>query len=131
MFRIKHKPMSVNVAWKGQRFTSAAYSKFKMIVGVLLKTMRPKPNRPPDAPLFAHYRWGVSNMQSDVDNPTKPFQDVLFDYWGVKQKDHNVEFLILEKHKTAKGQEFIDFHVDDKAALVSYLERLITELKGE
>ena len=122
MFRLYQKAMSVNIAWKGKRFTSDAYSQFKLLFGILLSTMKTKPPRPPDAPLFAHYRWGMSNMRGDVDNPCKPFQDVLFDHWGIKDQDHKVEFLILEKMKAQKGEEFIDFHVADKSELIEYLE---------
>ena len=131
MFRLYQKAMSVNIAWKGKRFTSDAYSQFKLLFGILFSTMKTKPPRPPDAPLFAHYRWGMSNMQGDVDNPCKPFQDVLFDHWGIKDQDHKVEFLILEKMKAQKGEEFIDFHVADKSGLIEYLETILTELKGE
>ncbi len=131
MFRIKQKAMSVNIAWKGQRFSSDAYGQFKMIVGILLNKLKPKADKPPDTPLFAHYRWGMSNMRGDVDNPAKPFQDVLFHHWGIKDQDHKVEFMILEKMKATKGEEFIDFHVDDKAALIAHLEQIIEGLKGE
>ena len=129
MFRIRQKAMSVNVAWKGKRYTSTAYSQFKLIVGILLNKLKPNTDKPPDAPLFAHYRWGMSNMQADIDNPTKPFQDVLFHYWGIKDQDHRIQFLILEKAKADKGDEFIEFHVDDRAQLVDYLEKLVAQLK--
>ena len=106
------------------------YEVFAEAVGWLLKAIRPpKPNV--EKPLFAHYVWGLSNSQSDIDNPTKPFQDVLFDAWGIKNKDHRVQFMILEKHKTDKGKEFIGFHVDTTDALIDYLEKLLARLKDE
>ena len=130
MRRINQKPLSTNDQWQGRRFPTPIYKAFKRITTILLNVVRPP--KPPDAPLFAHYRWGVSNILSDVDNPCKSFQDVLFNYWNMKDKDHRVRFLILEKVKTNKGEEFIEFHVDDETKeLVPYLESLLAELKGE
>ena len=127
MYRIKRKPLSVNAAWKGRRFRSVFYSVFHRVVSLLLNVLRPK--RPPEnRPLFGHYRWGVSNMMADTDNPTKPFQDVLFEHWGMQ--DHQLQFLILEKIKTPKGQEFIDFWVRDESELIEYLEKMLVDLRG-
>ena len=127
MYRIKRKPLSVNRAWKGRRFRSVFYSAFHTAVSLLLNVLRPK--RPPEnRPLFAHYRWGVSNMMADTDNPTKPFQDVLFEHWGMK--DHRLQFLIVQKVKTPKGQEFIDFWVRDEVELIEYLEKMLVDLRG-
>ena len=127
---IPYKPMSVNIAWQGQRFRTPLYKKFALDVGRLLRRIRPQ-KPAPDAPVFAHYVWGFSNSQSDIDNPTKPFQDVLFDAWEMKSKDHQVQFMIIEKAKTKKGQEFIGFHVDAKANLIAYLENVLARLKKE
>lgn len=126
---IKHKPMSVNQAWQGRRFRTPLYKQFAKTLTDILRLIRPA--KPKDERLFAHYVWGVSNTLSDVDNPTKPFQDVLFDAWDMKDKDHRVCFMVLEKVKTEKGQEFIGFHVDSKAGLVDYLEKLVERLKRE
>ena len=102
----------------------------RLDVGRLIRRIRPqKPAT--DAPVFAHYVWGFSNSQSDIDNPVKPFQDVLFDTWQMKSKDHQVQFMIVEKTKTKKGQEFIGFHVDAKANLIEYLENVLARLKAE
>lgn len=127
MKMIKHKPMSVNQAWQGKRFRTPLYKRFSDAITLLLRSIRPP--KPTGTHLFAHYIWGVSNFQADVDNPTKPFQDVLFNSWNMKNKDHRVEFMILEKIKTKKGDEFIAFHVDDTDSLVEYLEKIIERLK--
>ena len=96
---------------------------------LLLNVLRPK--KPEGDTYFAHYVWGFSSQSSDVDNPTKPTQDVLFDYWGMKSKDQRVKFMILEAVSVEKGDEFIGFHVDDKENLVEYLENLVKTLKKE
>ena len=127
---LKQKPFSVNDAWQGQRFRTKLYVAFAERVTRILQLIRP-PKPDADAPLFAHYMWGLSNVLSDVDNPAKPFQDVLFDAWKMKEKDHRVRFMILEKIKTKKGQEFIGFHVDTDDTLIEYLEKLLARLKLE
>ena len=127
MKKIPVKPLSVNEAWQGRRFATKAYNNFKRVVSLFLNRIRAP--QPPDTHLFAHYRWGQSNFGADVDNPTKPFQDVLFSHWNTK--DHRVVFMLLEKVKVAKGQEFIEFHVDSSDNLIEYLECVIKELKEE
>ena len=127
---IPYKPMSVNLAWQGRRYRTPLYTKFAIDVGLLIRRIRP-PKPAPDASLFAHYVWGFSNSQSDVDNPVKPFQDVLFDTWKMKAKDHQVQFMIIEKATAKKGQEYIGFHVDAKANLIGYLENVLARLKNE
>ena len=130
LHRIKQKPLSVNECWQGQRFRTPIYKCFSKKVPVLVNILRPKPIRPPEkTPLWTHYRWGVSNMMADTDNPTKPFQDVLFKNW--RMKDHHIRFMILEKVKTKKGEEYIEFAVGTKDDLIEHLEYLISELKGE
>ena len=127
---IPYKPLSINQAWQGKRYRTPLYTKFAIDVGRLIQRIRPQ-KPAPDAPVFAHYVWGFSNSQSDIDNPVKPFQDVLFDTWQMKAKDHQVQFMIIEKAKAKKGQEFIGFHVDAKANLIEYLENVLARLKKE
>ena len=120
--------MTVNRAWKGRRFRSNFYAAFRRDILRLLARLKPQKPRK-DAPLFVHYRWGVSNIRTDVDNPTKPFQDILFDYWDLN--DEKINFLILEKKKVAKGEEYISWVADDREALCDYLEMLIQGLREE
>ena len=132
MNRIKYKPISVNRAWQGRRFKSDGYKIFKRDLCILLTMFKKKlKNKLIGKPLFAHYRWGVSNFRSDVDNPTKPFQDVLFDRLYPETDDHKVEVMLLEKVPVKKGDEFIEFHVDDRSNLIPYLEDYIEYLKRE
>ena len=113
-----------------QTLSHPALQKFALDVGRLLQRIRP-PKPATDAPVFAHYVWGFSNSQSDIDNPVKPFQDVLFDTWKMKTQDHRVQFMIIEKATAKKGQEYIGFHVDAKANLIEYLENVLSRLKKE
>ena len=38
-------------------------------------------------------------------------------------------FMIVVKVKVKKGDEYIDFHVEDRENLIAYLEHFIEELK--
>ena len=129
-YKIPQKPLSVNEAWQGRRFASAAYKNFKRVTNILLNVLRPK-MPPVKSILFAHYRWWVSNIGADTDNPVKPFQDVLFNHWNMKSSDSHIHVLLIEKRKTKKGDEAIEFHVDDIDTLIPYLEAYIAELKAE
>ena len=130
MHRIRYKPLSVNQAYTGQRHKTPIYKVFVHAVKTLLTVKKP-PKPDPDKPMFAHYVWGVSNFQADVDNPCKVFQDTLFDFWNIKNKDHRVEFIILQKLKAKKGKEFIGFDVGNRDDLIAHLEALLEHLKGE
>lgn len=128
--QIDQKPMSVNDAWQGRRHKSPKYKQYiKAVLGWLYRV---KPKKPDDTiPLFAHYRWGQSNIGADTDNPCKPFQDILFkEYWKLKS-DHRIEFIILEKEKTLKKEEFIQFRVDSKKELIEHLKSIIERLECE
>ena len=127
MYELPIKALSVNRAWQGRRYRSVAYNQFRRVVSVFLNKIRP--TKPPEKPILFHGEWGVSNMRSDTDNPCKPFLDILFEWWDMK--DHWVEFIMLEKTKTAKGKEYVRFHVADKESLIEYLEAYVEKLKKD
>ena len=124
MHHIDHKPLSINQAYTGKRHKTPIYKVFVGAVQKLLMIKRP-PKPDPDQQMFAHYVWGVSNFQADVDNPCKVFQDTLFDFWGMKNKDHKIDFVLLQKVKTQKTKEFIEFNVGNRADLIAHLEALL------
>ena len=129
MRKIPYKPMSINRAWQGKRYKTAEYQRFSNAVANDLYRMNLE--RPPDkTPLFAHYEWGMSNyVQSDTDNPTKPFQDILCTV--LKMKDNMIDFMILQKKRVGKGKEYISFHVDTREGLIAYLKALVKQLERE
>ena len=102
--RVNIKPFSVNKAWKGRRYRTDEYKAWSQELTYLLKAMEI-----PEGPLELRITWGVSNMQSDTDNPCKPFQDVLSAYLGIN--DSRFRKITLEKVKTAKKAEFIDYEI--------------------
>ena len=93
------KPLSVNQAWKGRRYKTDAYNRYESELMAML----------PDYEITSFrglvLTFGFSNMQSDVDNPTKLVIDILQKRYGVNDRD--LMELHLYKQKVAKGNEFI------------------------
>jgi len=103
--KIKIKPMSVNVAWRGTRYKTPQYNKYQKEV---LSTL-PDDLIVPEGLLKVYYEFGMSKS-SDLDNPVKPLQDIL-------QKKYNFnDSRIMEAHIkkviVKKGQEYITFRFE-------------------
>ena len=71
--KIKIFPLSVNKAYQGRKTKSSHYRSFEIYANQLLKDV----DIPKKGNLQIHYVFGFSSRASDVDNPIKPFQDVL------------------------------------------------------
>lgn len=104
--RINIKPLSVNKCWQGRRYKTAAYKAFSDELRLKLKHQEI-----PEGPLEVKYTFGFSNMRSDYDNPVKPFQDVLCDFLDIN--DSQIHRAVIEKVKTSKGAEFIDYEISE------------------
>jgi len=104
MIKIDIKPLSVNQCWQGQRFKTPAYKKYETDCLYLLpKEMFGIP------PYCLRLEFGMSNMSMDVDNPIKPFLDILQKKYGFNDKD--VVELEVKKVKTEKGKEYIKWAI--------------------
>jgi Holliday junction resolvase RusA-like endonuclease len=103
--RIDIKPLSVNQAWKGRRQKTFKYLKYENDVLILLPRIDL-----PEPPFCVFYEFGFSSIASDIDNPVKPFQDILQKKYKFDDK------LIFEMHvvkkKVAKGKEYIKFKIE-------------------
>lgn len=99
--------MSVNQCWQGKRFKTKVYKQFESD----LLYMLPKIKEFPTAPFVLKYRFGLSNILSDLDNPVKPMTDILQKKYGFNDKD--IYRLQVEKILVKKGQEFIDFEIKE------------------
>ena len=66
----------------------------------------------PNPPYVVNIQFSFSSLASDVDNPTKPFLDILQKKYGINDK-HIVK-LILEKVHVKKGDECILFSIEEK-----------------
>lgn len=102
---IRVKPMSVNEAWKGRRFKSAEYEAYEWEVYPKLK-----PIIIPDGKLSLFLTFYLSNKLADIDNPVKPFLDVLQKRY--KFNDRDVYEMRVVKKIVKKGEEGIYFKID-------------------
>ena len=103
--RIDYKPISVNDCWQGKRFKTDKYKIFERDLLWLLPNMTL-----PEAPYSIILTFGVSNLASDIDNPCKPFIDVLQKRYNFNDKD--IMQMHVYKRKTEKGKEFINFTIE-------------------
>jgi len=102
MHKIKTKAISVNECWQGRRFKTKLYKDYEEALGYLLPKIEV-----PEGELELKINVGLSNIQSDLDNCVKPFQDILQKKYGFN--DRWIKRLIMEKEKVGKGEEYIEF----------------------
>lgn len=104
MRKLNIKPLSVNECWQGKRFKTKEYLQYEMDLFLMLPNIKV-----PAPPYKLSIEFGFSNMASDIDNPVKPFQDILQKKYGINDK--NILELNINKTKTEKGSEFIKFSI--------------------
>tara|TARA_R110002049_G_scaffold127881_6_gene285056 strand:- start:2 stop:343 length:342 start_codon:yes stop_codon:yes gene_type:complete len=105
MNTIPIKPLSVNRAWKGRRFKTAAYKKYEIDVYKLL----PRKLVIPDGDLAIALEFGFSSSLSDFDNPVKMFVDILQKKYQFN--DNRIMFSVIVKKHVKKGQEYTKFAI--------------------
>ena len=98
------KPLSLNQAYRGRRFTTPLLKSYKEAIGLFLKR-----RTIPEGKLAVTYRFGVSTKNSDGDNLVKCFQDALAEYYGFN--DNRIYRWQIEKVDVEKEQEFIEFDI--------------------
>lgn len=102
--KLEIKPLSVNKAWKGQRFKTDAYRRYEQSVLLLLpQIILPEP------PYKLSLVFGFSNLACDLDNPAKCFIDCMQKAYGFNDK--HITELNIKKELVAKGGEFITFQI--------------------
>ncbi|MCP1996675.1 RusA family crossover junction endodeoxyribonuclease [Flavobacterium sp. HSC-61S13] len=105
MYTVQIKPLSVNECWKGRRFKTDAYKIYENAVLFMLpKKIEAFP------PYSIKIEFGFSNSGADIDNPVKPFLDILQKRYGINDKD--VYRLEILKTVVKKGSEFIKFKIE-------------------
>lgn len=102
--KIKIKPLSINEAWKGRHFKTKKYLEWERELFYILP-----PLKIPEGKLSVTIVWGLSSKGGDIDNPTKPFLDVLQKKYKFNDKD--IYELTLIKQIVKKGAEYIDFFI--------------------
>ena len=104
--RVNIKPLSSNEAWQGKRFKTQKYKKYEQeLLFILPKFEVPK------GQIRIDYIVGYSNVQSDIDNFLKSFQDVLQKKYGFN--DNMIYHVQITKQIVKKGEEFIDFDIKE------------------
>ncbi len=102
--RLPIKPLSVNDAWKGRRFSTADKKEYERRVTRMLPDINI-----PSGPYEVYYKFGFSSAASDWDNPIKPLQDILAKKY--KFNDKLIKRAIVETEKVEKGNEYIQFQI--------------------
>ena len=105
MTRIDEKPLSVNEAWKGQRYKSNEYKAYQSKLLWLL----PRKIDIPEPPFEIYFRFGFSSAASDWDNPVKVLQDILSKKYGFNDK--LIRRAIVDTEIVPKGKEFFEFEL--------------------
>lgn len=108
MTLLKIKPISINEAYRGRRFSTKDLKKFKEDIWHLIPYPRfyfEKTDK-----LSVIYIFGVSSKASDGDNCIKAFQDILAEKYGFN--DNQIYKWDVKKEIVKKGEEFIWFDID-------------------
>lgn len=106
MIRLNIKPLSVNEVWKGRRFKTDKYRHYEREALLKLKPMNVKGVR-----LRLLLRFGLSAKTADIDNPVKPFLDILQKKFGFN--DRQIYELTVQKEDVPKGSEYIEFEISE------------------
>ncbi len=102
--KLNIKPLSVNQVWQGKRFKTPKYKGYEKHVLLCLKPLEVKEGR-----LCLSLRFGLSSKNADIDNPVKPFIDILQKKYGFN--DRHIYQLNVIKEDVPKGSEFIEFTI--------------------
>ena len=102
--KINIKPLSVNQCWQGRRFKTKIYKGYEK--ELLLKLTKISV---PNKQIGLNIVFGFSNKGSDIDNPLKPFLDILQKKYNINDRD--IYELNVKKEIVKKGSEFISFKI--------------------
>lgn len=97
-------PLSVNNCWQGRRFKTPDYKLYEKAVLLMLPA-----KKLPLPPFRIDILFGFSSPLADIDNPLKPFLDLLQKKYGINDRD--VFELNVKKEIIGKGKEFIQYEI--------------------
>ena len=104
MYKIDIKPLSLNEAYRGRRFTTPSLKSYKQYLNYLLPKLTI-----PVGKLGINCVFGVSSKNSDGDNLIKCFQDCLSTKYGFN--DNMIYQWQIKKTNVKKGKEYIEFDI--------------------
>lgn len=108
----------MNKAWQGKRYRSTDYEKYRKKI---LKSLEGRKEQV-KGKLFVFYEFGFSSSNSDIDNPVKCIQDVVFEHYGIN--DNRVYFSMQKKTIVKPGQEFVKISVHELPRVIKHLSFL-------
>ena len=123
MTRIDEKPLSVNEAWKGQRYKTDEYKAYQSKLLWLL----PRKIDIPTPPFEIYFRFGFSSAASDWDNPVKVLQDILSKKYGFNDK--LIRRAIVDTEIVPKGKKFFEFELKTFTPTNMIVNDLLLEIK--
>ena len=97
---ISIKPLSVNQCWQGRRFKTPKYKQYEKDLMILLPTIDV-----PEGQIRIDVTFYFKNKLSDIDNPVKPFLDILQKNYGFNDRDI-YQLNISKKISKDEGIEF-------------------------
>lgn len=106
MNKLNIKPLSVNNCWQGKRFKTVEYKKYERDLLLMLPKKTFKFDK-----FSIEIEFGFSTILSDIDNPLKPFIDILQKKYTINDRD--VYSLSVSKKVVPKGSEYIKFKISD------------------
>lgn len=106
MRKINIKPLSVNECWQGRRFKTKEYKQYEKDLLLMLPNAKLKIQR-----VSIDIVFGFSNSLCDIDNPLKPFLDILQKKYNINDRD--IYKLIVSKEVIKKGNEFIKYQITE------------------
>lgn len=105
MIKLNIKPLSVNECWQGQRFKTKSYKQYEKDLLLILPKIKDL-----NAPFSITVSFGFSSPLADIDNPLKPFLDILQKKYNIN--DREVYKLTVSKEVVKKQNEFIKFKIE-------------------
>jgi len=114
MIRLPVKALSANQSWMltSRTFKTPVYQSFRQQIhfSLIARGFR-KLGFNKKASMCFHAVFGIS-ARMDLDNCLKPFIDVLEDFYGFN--DSQIAEIHVKKVKVKKGEEFIEFCLQEK-----------------
>jgi len=106
MNKLLIKPLSVNECWQGKRFKTPEYKKYERDLLLMLPKKTFKFNK-----FSIEIEFGFSTILADIDNPLKPFIDILQKKYTINDRD--IYLLSVRKKVVPKGSEYIKFKISE------------------
>ena len=104
--KVNINPLSVNTCFKGRRFKTDVYKAYERELLFTLKKIKIIPDK-----IHLDIKFGFSSKLKDIDNPVKPFIDILQNKY--KFNDRDIFKLTVEKEIVKKGKEYIKFEIHE------------------